>query len=294
MRKSSFIILCNLFSVMVFSQVNETEKDTTSIFTYKLDITSRYLWRGQCWGGDYVAVQPTITFTGIEDWEFELWATTNFKDKYAYSDNTVYKGYQEIDFSVSYSFNDYTFVQISDYYWPSVEKVDGMDNGYFNYGRNGVKTLDFSFNIDRAEEHLDYPFKATISTLIAGNDFRYSPADIDHEGKGRQNFTTYIEVGYSYMPFKEKTSKKFLQNIELNPVVGAVLNNYAEYYSYADYDKPSLCNMGITVVKKFEIGQEGKRKLEIPVSLNYTHNAASKNTADFGRNFLVATLSFEY
>lgn len=281
--KLLFLLFCISFSV--FSQEKDSKSDSLSIekkrkVELKLDIVSRYLWRGQCWGGNHVAIQPTITYKGIEDWEFEFWATTNFK-------NDADKGYQEIDFSVSYSFNEYVYVQIADYYWPSVEKVDGEKNGYFYYGKNGVKTVDLSFNFDGTEEKdSKYPFKATISTLIAGNDFRK-----DSNGKSTsQNFTTYLEVAYKLTPFK-KSSRNILKNIEFKPVVGAVLNNKAEYYTYADYDKVSFCNMGVEVLKEFEVGEKG---FKIPVSLNFIHNAASQNTEVYGKNFLVGCLRFEY
>lgn len=83
---------------------------------------------------------------------------------------------------------------------------------------------------------------------------------------------------------------KALQRIELVPVIGAVLNNKAGYYSYADYDKVSFCNLGIKATKEIDLG----KGITMPLSLNYVHNGAKQNTESFGKNFLVAAISFSY
>lgn len=277
-------IVIVFISFSMFSQENENKEEENKVsLDYQLDFVSRYLWRGQCWGGNYVAVQPTVTLKGIGKWEFELWGTTNFKDDYAYNDGIFYKGYREFDISVAYYIKKELNIKLSDYYWPSVAKVRGVDNGYFNYGKDGVKTLDFTLNLDRTCDECDgtYPYIATLSVLVAGNDFRY---DINGENP-KQNFTTYAEVGYMLTFFEHKKCEAYL-----TPTIGAVFNNNAHYYSYADYDKVSICNMAIELEKDFEIGENVK----MPITLNFTHDAADKNTEDFGRNFLIAGARLEF
>lgn len=281
-----FKLLFLLISTITFAQ----ETDTLSVekerkLELHLDIVSRYLWRGQCWGGDYVAIQPTIEYAVTSRFSLGFWATTNFKNDYFYPDGvTYYKGYHEIDFYVTYQINDFLQFQVWDYYWPSVTKVAGVDNRFLNYGKEGVKTLDAILCFDFSEG-FKYPFNATISTLVAGNDYNYDSNDENP----KQNFTTYIELGYTFVPFK-KSSLKALQNIEISPVIGAVLNNKAAYYNYADYDKVSFCNIGIKATKEIDLG----KGITMPLSINYIHNAATKNTETFGKNFLVATISFSY
>lgn len=292
MKPSKFIVL--LFAILVsnsvFSQENTITKDSISQendkkLSLNLDIVNRYLWRGQCWGGNYVAVQPTIEYAVTPKLTLGFWATTNFQNDYYYPDGvSAYKGYQEIDFYVTYQINNFLQFQLWDYYWPSVNRVEGVNNGFFNYGNDGVKTVDAILYFDFSEGY-QYPFNATISTLVAGNDYRY-----DNNGENpKQNFTTYLELGYTFN-FFENGSSKMLQNIEISPVVGAVLNNKAEYYTYADYDKVSFTNFGLTASKEITLTDH----FTMPLSLNYTHNGASKNTALFGRDFLIATLSFSY
>jgi hypothetical protein len=283
--KYKLLVVVFCISASMFSQ----EADTLSIEKEKklelsLDIVSRYLWRGQCWGGDYIAVQPTIEYAVTPKFSLGFWATTNFKDDYSYPDGTDGKGYQEIDLYVTYQINDFLQFQLWDYYWPSVSKVEAVDNGFFNYGKDGVKTVDAALYFDFSEGY-KYPFNATISTLVAGNDFRYD----NNDENPKQNFTTYLEVGYTFTLFEE-SSIKAIQNIDIEPVIGAVLNNKAEYYSYADYDKVSFCNMGVKATKEIDLGNG----ITMPLSLNYIHNAATKNTDTFGKNFLVAGISFSY
>jgi len=288
--KIKLLLLIFCFSNVIFSQDTKPKTDTISVekekkLTLKVDFVSRYLWRGQCWGGDYFAIQPTIEYAITPKLTFGFWGTTNFKEDYFYPDGvSFYKGYQEIDFYISYQINDFLNFQIYDYYWPSVSTVDGVNNGYFYYGKDGVKTVDAILYFDFSEGY-KYPFNATISTLVAGNDYRY-----DSNGDNpKQNFTTYVELGYTFS-FFDKSSLKALRNIELSPIVGAVLNNKAAYYNYADYDKISFCNIGIKIDKEIDLG----KGIAMPFSLNYIHNAATKNTELFGKNFLVATISLKY
>lgn len=288
--KIKLLLLIFCFSNVIFSQDTQPKTDTISVekekkLTLKVDFVSRYLWRGQCWGGDYFAIQPTIEYAITPKLTFGFWGTTNFKEDYFFPDGvSFYKGYQEIDFYISYQINDFLNFQIWDYYWPSVSTVDGVNNGYFYYGKDGVKTVDAILYFDFSEGY-KYPFNATISTLVAGNDYRY-----DSNGDNpKQNFTTYVELGYTFS-FFDKSSLKVLRNIELSQIVGAVLNNKAAYYNYADYDKISFCNIGIKIDKEIDLG----KGIAMPFSLNYIHNAATKNTELFGKNFLVATISLKY
>lgn len=277
-----FSLYSNSQQIVAADSVNQEEEQR---FSLNIDVVNRYLWRGQCWGGDYLAVQPTLEYKLTPKFTLGFWATTNFKRDYFYSDReTYYKGYQEIDFYLTYQVNDFLQFQLWDYYWPSVSSVDGIDNVFFNYGNDGSKTVDAIWYFDFSEGYR-YPFNVTISTLLAGNDFRY-----DRNGENpTQNFTTYLELGYTFS-FFENAKHNVIQNIEIAPVIGAVINNKAAYYSYADYDKPSFVNLGITATKAIDLG----KGFTMPVSLNYTHNGATKNTEAFGKNFWITTVSFCY
>lgn len=271
----SFLLLISL-CVPLLAQ----EKDTIAVKKGKLeinlDLASRYLWRGQCWGGNYAVVQPTLSYEFNDKITFECWATTNFKNDYFYPDGTPGKGYQEIDLNLSYAINSWLTFQIWDYYWPSVEKVEGVDNGFFNYGTDSAKTIDANLLLDFSDYKL--PLSLTLSTLLAGNDYRY-----DSEGEHpKQNYTTYFEVLYTF--------DKLVEKINLEATAGAVLNNQAEYYTAGDYDKPSLVNLSLKAIREISL----TKRLTMPLSLNYIHNAATKNTEFFGKDFWVAGITFNY
>ncbi|WP_026712965.1 TorF family putative porin [Flavobacterium daejeonense] len=276
--ETGFLGLLLIVSVVGFSQ-KEQVTDTLlkeKKLSLNVDIVSRYLWRGQCWGGNYMAVQPSAEYAITSGLSIGSWATTNFKKDYFYPDNeNYYKGYREIDFYASYQLTDFLQVQIWDYYWPSVSRVEGVSNRFFNYGPTSSQTVDAILYFDFSEGYR-FPFNATISTLVGGNDYRY--------GKNinpKRNYTTYMELGYTFNLF---------QNIELLASSGVVLNNQAEYYNFANYDKPSFVNLSLKAIKEISLSDN----VMMPISLNYVHNGATKNTDFFGKNFLVAGVSFGY
>lgn len=283
--KEILVLIFGLYSSISFSQNQQQLKGKVEEkkIELNLDIVSRYLWRGQCWGGNYVALQPSIEYAVAPKWLVGIWATTNLKKQYFYPDDiNYYKGYQEIDFYANYQINDFLQFQLWDYYWPSVSRVEGVSNTFLDFGPTSSQTVDAIFYFDFSDGY-KYAFNATISTLIAGNDYRYDNEIPKH------NYTTYLELGYTFNLF-ENSSHKILQNIELVPLAGVVLNNKAEYYSYADYNKPSWVNLEVEATKEFDLS----KGIEMQLSLNYIHNAATKNTEFFGKNFLVSRISFGY
>lgn len=281
MKKVLVVLALMLASSLTFAQ--ETEKDTIEnaeesikgTWDLNLDLASRYVWRGQSWGGNYPVAQIYGTYNLSDKWSLGLWTTHNFIKEY-YDENGTTKGYQEIDFVLNYTVNDFLTISLQDYYWPSTDRQEGVSNNFFNYGNDGSQTIDLMFMFDFTERGL--PLWFTSSTFIAGNDFKYKD-DLDVIGK--QNYTTYMEVGYSIdAPY----------GISLAPVLGVVLNNKAQYYSYADYDKPSFVNLGCNISKEIKLSES----IVMPIWLNYTYNAASakENLEPLGHQFLVAGVSF--
>jgi len=289
------ILLLLLYGVCSTGAVAQ-EKLTDSIITVKDSITarrweigadmqSRYLWRGQSWGGNYPAFQPYCNFAATPALTVGVWATTNFNTQYYDPDGITPRGYQEFDFGLTYQLNSFLSFEIWDYYWPSLQLEEGVSRDYFNYGCDGVKTVDASVVADFSEGY-QFAFDFTISTLIAGNDYRYSTSS---EGP-RQNYTTYVEAGYTFSDFLKRHQSKILQDIAIHPAIGVVLNNQAGYYTYADYDRPSLVNLAISVSRVIECSDA----FGMQVSADYAHNASRNNTEQFGRNFVTAKISVFY
>lgn len=261
-----------LFSITIGAQtLDSITVDSSKIkperLSFKLEMLSRYLWRGQPWGANYPALQPTIEYKLTPKVTLGFWGTTNFKSDYYNTNGSYYKGYQEIDFYVSYAVSKMLTVQLWDYYWPSVEKINGISNRYFNYGSNGVKTVDGIVIMDFTSKKL--PITVQISTLIAGNDFRATFKGM------RQNFTTYGEISYTnlWIPYKIKSVA----------TVGVVFNNQAKYYVAGDYDRWSWVNLSCKFSKDFT----WFKRWQSPVSIAFIHNAATQNTAAYGKNFVI-------
>lgn len=291
MFKYIYACLLMLFIVNATAQdlTMVEQADTTAVKKWDaaLDVFSRYIWRGQTLGADFPVLQPAFNYSASDKLTIGVWATTNLKYNYYYSDNaTPNYSHQEFDVGVSYQISDYLTVSVWDYYWPSWHSIADEDNNYFNYGADGVKTVDASLEFDFSDGY-QYPFNALVSTFVLGNDFRY-----DAMGENpRQNFTTYMEVGYTFYDiFSLLTTSKLVQNIDLDPSVGAVLNNQAGYYEAADYNRVSFINMAVRAHREFEVA-EG---INMPISVNYTHNAAKRNTEIDGRDFVTLGVSFYY
>lgn len=289
-KKILFItILLLTTSVNCVSQIIEPILDTIAHdkerkWDASLDIANRYVWRGQSYGENNIVIQPALNYAINKKLTFGFWATTNFKNDYYFLDGSSVNGYQEIDLSLTFQVNKFLKIQVYDYYWPSVEKVDGVSNNFFNYGNDGVKTVDANLLFDFSD--VWKPLKVSISTLVAGNDFRYD----DNRENPKQNFTTYTEIGYAFENIFNKISKKTFQNIDVEPAIGAVLNNQAQYYSAGDYDRISFVNLSIKATRELEIDKE----FSLPIYINYTHNAATNNTEQFGENFVVLGIKLVY
>lgn len=285
--KKFLTLLLFMLSVFVFAQddfiLKSPTEDIAAIDTIKgswdmnMDLASRYIWRGQSWGGNYPVVQLYGNYAINDKLFVGFWTTSNFKKEY-FDTNGASKGYQELDLVINYSPTDYLTVSLQDYYWPSTDSQEGISNDFFNFGNDGSQSVDLQFLFDFSER--EFPIWATLSTLIAGNDFRYKD---ENDTKGKQNFTTYIEFGYKF---------EAPLDIELAPVIGFVVNNKAKYYSYADYDKPSFVNLGCKLSKEFKIAEH----FTMPIWVNYTYNAATNTTnlEPFGKQFFVLGTTLTY
>jgi hypothetical protein len=278
MKKPIILIALMLTSFLTFAQekVTDTVKAEKN-WDINLDIASRYIWRGQSWGGNYPVVQLYGNYNVSDKFSVGFWTTHNFKKEY-YDANGASKGYQELDLILNYAVTDYLTVSLQDYYWPSTDKQEGVSNNFFNFGNDGSQSIDLMFMFDFSEKGV--PIWATLSTLIAGNDFRYKD---ENDVEGKHSFTTYMEIGYNF---------EAPLGLNVAPVVGAVLNNDAGYYAYGDHDKPSFVNLGCKVSKDIKLSES----VTMPIWLNYTYNAASNkaNLEPFGKQFLVAGVTFSY
>ncbi|MGL5112105.1 MAG: hypothetical protein ACRC6O_05645 [Flavobacterium sp.] len=279
--KKLFITVALLLTEIIFAQAQVTDTVTVveepikGTWDLNLDLASRYIWRGQSWGGDYPVTQLYGAYNITDRLSVGFWGTHNYKKEYFDAEGTT-KGYREIDLIVNYTVSDFLTISAQQYYWPSTDRQEGVSNKLFDWGNTSSNTLDLMLMFDFSEH--DLPLWFTTSTFLAGNDYRYKD---EFDSKGKQNFTTYMEVGYNYeAPF----------GINLAPVVGVVLNNKAQYYNAGDYDKPSFVNLGCKVTKEIKLSES----VVMPIWLNYTYNAtdARENLGFLNHQFLVAGVTF--
>ena len=115
MKKSILILGILLSSSITIAQ--ESVQDTTKTESVKgtwdlnLDLASRYVWRGQSWGGDFPVAQVYGAYNLSDKWSVGLWTTHNFKKEY-YDENGTTEGYQEIDFILNYAVNDFLTISL--------------------------------------------------------------------------------------------------------------------------------------------------------------------------------------
>ncbi|AWI25938.1 TorF family putative porin [Flavobacterium pallidum] len=286
MHKKYYLLLMVITGLAVFGQT-DTAKDSLKTdgkrWEAKVDLKSRYIWRGQAYGGNTPAIQPSFSYCVTENLSIGMWATHNFRCEDGHADGSS-DGYREFNFGLDYQLADFLSLGIWQYYWPSLDDDPDADTRFFHYGPASVTTIDAGLTFDFSENYR-YAFQAAINTFISGNDFRYGD-----KGESTRNFTTYAEIGYVFKDVFNSISAKTFRGISLTPVTGAVLNNRAGYYEAADYNKVSFINLSVAAEREFDLGYG----IAMPVCINYTHNGGTANTALEGRDFLTATLSFKY
>ena len=221
----------------VFGQ--EDNGDGDEKLSLSLDLASGFIWRGLPNNLSPV-VQPAITFKPGR-FSIGTWASTPI---------SPWGGDQEIDIFAEFEISSALKLGITDYYVYG----SNSDPSYFNFDKDKTcHALDFMLMYESAGG-----FKAMLSTIFAG-------ADLNNDGKN--NFSTYIEIGYG------RTFKK----MDWSLCLGFVPMESGFY----DLEDANFVNIGLGVSKSFEITPT----YSLPLSLNFTINPAAKAA------FLVATVS---
>lgn len=164
--KKTFLLLF-LMAAVTTTNAQETEKK--SPFSGSVELTTKYLWRGQEYG-EAPTFFPTLSYS------------TGGLCIYATGAYTFDNSWREADLGASYTVGDFT-LGVVDYYYPT--KV-GENDSYFNlksketgHALEGCLTYAPSF----------LPISAMISTFFYG---------ADKNADGDQAWSTYAELGYHY------------------------------------------------------------------------------------------------
>lgn len=193
-------------------------------FNTGADLQSRYVWRGQPLGGEGLSLQPgaSVAWNGLQ---LGVWGAYNIG----------ISEYQELDFTLSYTFLDEMLtLQVTDYSFP----VLWGGYRYFDYAANHVMEAGVLFSVPKTNLGIG------IYTNFYGADATTMEGDLV--------YSTYAELTYT-QPWEA-------QHTEFDFAVGAALNG-KQGYSFYGNDGFGLVNISIGATRTLEVSPS----LKLPV-----------------------------
>lgn len=254
-------------SVFAETPSGSSTKNKISI-DFGVDLMSRYVWRGNEYGGNTPSIQPSLTLNSSG---FKIGAWGAFS-----TGGSNYS--QEIDLFVSQDFLKNIFtVTVTDYFFP----VEWGNYNYFQYGKNVTGHIfegNLTFNGVK-----QFPISIIIATNFYGADAARiddNPSSINFNKKVGIQHSTYVEFAYafhvndvslnSFMGFNCTTPRK------ADPATGYV--GEQGYYGNGF----GVINLGITAQKSVPITS----KYSLPLSASLIANPqAEKVYFVFGVSF---------
>ncbi len=183
-------------------ETNETEEETPSPISVNVDIANQFVWRGAAITS-IPSIQPLLD-VGLGNFNFGAWGSTNFLGNY-----------NEIDLYLSYSIKGFSAI-LTDYYFD-------LDRRYFDLNS---ETTGHAVEIGLQYENEKYPFKIYAGTFFYGDDKKYN-YDVNELDSIKQNYSTYIELGYTFNV--KKTSLYTFMG--LTPFTGVYGNDFNCIYA---------------------------------------------------------------
>lgn len=217
----------------------------TSSFGLGLDLQTKYVWRGMemMTQKSSPVLFPTVNYT--------------WKGLYVYAMGgyAVNGEYAEVDLGISYTWKGFT-LGLNDYYYPT---VDSNEDNYFG-GENTGHWL---------EATLTYAPEKIPVWITASNFFYGADKYVDENGKEKQAYSSYVEIGTYY---------DFLDNNRVSLAIGAALNKSC----YNGYEKNfSICN----IEGKYTYNVKFKSDWTLPLSVSYIYNPVyDKSFVNFTAN----------
>lgn len=203
-----------------------------SPFGLGLDLQTKYVWRGMemMTQNSSPVLFPSVNYT-CKGLYFYVMGGYALNGEYA-----------EVDLGICYSWKGFT-IGVNDYYYPT---IDSNDDNYLKS--------------DNTEHWLEATITfapAKIPILITASNFFYG-ADkyVDENGKEKQAYSSYVEIGTYY---------NFLDNNRISLNIGAALNKSC----YNGYEKNfSICN----IEGKYTYNVKFKNDWTLPLSVSYIYN----------------------
>jgi hypothetical protein len=246
MRNISVIIVLLYLLTGPFSVITAQEK-TGLKPELGCDIVSSYIWRGSAVYsalGDQNVLSPSfqpgfsLNFKGFE---LGTWGSVDFTGTY-----------KELDYYLGYSLKGFT-ATFTDYYWAS----DWITDNYFEYQSDSTSHF--------LEASLSYkgekiPFSILVATMFYGADKRF-------EDPSKNNYSTYIEAGYTFS----------IQEYKLDLFLGVTPMDGLYGDGYGGKDGFAVVNAGVSGSRAIEITE----KFSLPVKASVIANPQA------GKLFLV-------
>lgn len=215
------------------------------------DIVSSYIWRGSAAYaslGDNNVLSPSFQpgfALNYQGFKVGTWGSVDFTGTY-----------KELDYYLSYSLKGFTLA-FTDYYWAS----NWVTDNYFDYQSDSTSHF--------VEASLGYkgeniPLSIQVATMIYGADKKY-------EDPGKNNYSTYIELGYGFR-ISDYNLDLFLG---MTPFDGLYGDGYGGKEGFA------IVNTGVTGSKAIKITE----KFSLPVKASVIANPQARKL------FLVFALS---
>lgn len=193
--KKLFVLVAFMISVLTASAQGG---DNKLPFSGSVELTTKYLWRGQEYG-ESPTFFPTLNYSigGLSI--------------YAIGAYTFDNSWREADLGISYTAGDFT-LEVVDYFYPTVV---GSSDKYFNFDNKDTGHV-LEGVITYAPSSL--PITALFSTFFYG---------ADKKENGNQAWSTYAEFGYHY-DFSETNVLSVSLGASLNK---SLYNNYETSFS---------------------------------------------------------------
>ncbi len=199
-----------------------------SSISVNAELANRYIWRGIVFY-NAANIQPSVTF---KEGGFSVGAVGIFD----------FRGkYNETDLWLSYNLKGVT-LSLLDYFGNYEENNKMTDFKFFDYDN---KTTAHIVELNLNYSGTDIPINLTASTFIYG---------ADKNEKGDNDYSTYLEAGYKFKPFKK--------NLDL--FAGAAINE-SSYYST---EKFSFINVGLKCSDKIKITEKFSLPLSFSIMIN--------------------------
>lgn len=198
-----------------------------------IDFQTKYIWRGMEMMTEDAA---PVLFPAINYQWSGLYV-------YAMGGYSLNGKYAEVDLGISYTWKGLT-IGFNDYYYPT---TNSNEDAYFCGGKNTGHWLEAV--ITYSPEKI--PVWITVSNFFYGAD-KYA----DSNGKEKQAYSTYVELGTYY---------EFLSNNRISLAVGSACNKSC----YNGYEKDfSVCNVEL----KYTHNVNFKNEWTLPLSVAYIYN----------------------